>query len=475
MLKLYNTLARDKQAFVPIVPGKVRLYVCGMTVYDYCHLGHARVMVVFDAVARWLRESDYDVTYVRNITDIDDKIIKRAAENGESIEVLTGRFIQAMHEDADALGVARPDFEPKATEYLPGMVRMIRALVDKGLAYPASNGDVYYSVHRFPGYGKLSGKSLDDLRAGARVDIDEAKKDPLDFVLWKTAKPDEPQWLSPWGAGRPGWHIECSVMSEALLGEHFDIHGGGQDLQFPHHENEIAQSEGAHDHPFVNYWMHNGFVRVDDEKMSKSLGNFFTVREILEKFLPEVVRFFILRAHYRSPLKYSDHHLADARQSLTRLYTALKGVEATAIELDWDEPRARRFKDAMDDDFNTPEATAVLFEIANELNRSRAPEDAALLKALGGVLGLLQEDPVLFRQAPFLVKPALPVPIGANVSATGELLILTEDAIATLISARSEARKSKNYAEADRIRTELLDAGIVLEDKPGGVTEWRRA
>jgi cysteinyl-tRNA synthetase len=474
MLRIYNTLARDKQAFNPIVSGKVRMYVCGMTVYDYCHLGHARVLVVFDAVVRWLRASGYDVTYVRNITDIDDKIIKRAAENGESIEVLTGRFIQAMHEDAEALGVARPDFEPQATEYLPGMVRMIRALVDKGLAYPASNGDVYYSVHHFPGYGKLSGKSLDDLRAGARVDIDEAKKDPLDFVLWKAAKPGEPQWLSPWGAGRPGWHIECSVMSEALLGEHFDIHGGGQDLQFPHHENEIAQSEGAHDHPFVNYWMHNGFVRVDDEKMSKSLGNFFTVREILQKFAPEVVRFFILRAHYRSPLNYSDQHLADARQSLTRLYTALKGIDAPAIEIDWNEPRAQRFKQAMDDDFNTPEAVAVLFEIAKELNRSQSVRDAGLLRALGNTLGLLQQDAAVFSQGSYVL-----------VAETGQFKLTGHDAefrfargpekIDELIAARAAARKAKNFAEADRIRKELLDAGIVLEDKPGGVTEWRRA
>ncbi len=330
MLKIYNTLARDKQAFAPIVPGKVRMYVCGMTVYDYCHLGHARVMVVFDAVVRWLRASGYSVTYVRNITDIDDKIIKRAAENSESIGTLTGRFIAAMHEDAEALGVAPPDHEPRATNNVPGMIGMIGTLVEKGLAYPAANGDVYYSVHRFPGYGKLSGKSLDDLRAGARVEVGEAKQEPLDFVLWKAAKPGEPHWDSPWGPGRPGWHIECSAMSEELLGEHFDIHGGGQDLQFPHHENEIAQSEGAHDHAFVNYWMHNGFVRVDDEKMSKSLGNFFTVREVLKKFAPEVVRFFMLRAHYRSPLNYSDQHLEDARQALTRLYTALKGVDAPA-------------------------------------------------------------------------------------------------------------------------------------------------
>jgi len=470
MLKIYNTLAREKQALEPIVPGKVRMYVCGMTVYDYCHLGHARVMVVFDAVVRWLRASGYDVTYVRNITDIDDKIIKRAAENGETIEALTGRFIAAMHEDAAALGVERPDHEPCATGHVPGMIRMIQALVDKGLAYAAPNGDVYYSVHRFPRYGKLSGKSLEDLRAGARVDVDEAKQEPLDFVLWKAARPGEPRWDSPWGPGRPGWHIECSAMSEKLLGEHFDIHGGGQDLQFPHHENEIAQSEGAHGHTFVNYWMHNGFVRVDEEKMSKSLGNFFTVREVLAKFAPEVVRFFILRAHYRSPLNYSDQHLVDARHALTRLYTALKGVDVPALDIDWDEPRARRFKEAMDDDFNTPEALAVLFEIANELNRSRSSDEAALLRVLGGVLGLLQQDPSSFLQG------------GASVyekadpgDAYDARVNRAPERIKELIAARAAARKAKNFAEADRIRQELLDAGIVLEDKPGGVTEWRRA
>ncbi|MBL8527543.1 MAG: cysteine--tRNA ligase [Burkholderiales bacterium] len=471
MLKIYNTLAREKQAFEPIVPGKVRMYVCGMTVYDYCHLGHARVMVVFDAVVRWLRASGYDVTCVRNITDIDDKIIKRAAENGETIEALTGRFIAAMHEDAAALGVERPDHEPRATEHVPGMVRMIETLVQRGLAYAAPNGDVYYSVHRFPGYGKLSGKSLDDLRAGARVEVGEAKQEPLDFVLWKAAKPGEPRWDSPWGPGRPGWHIECSAMSEKLVGEHFDIHGGGQDLQFPHHENEIAQSEGAHDHTFVNYWMHNGFVRVDEEKMSKSLGNFFTVREVLAKFAPEVVRFFILRAHYRSPLNYSDQHLVDARHALTRLYTALKGIDAPAVDIDWNEQRARHFREAMNDDFNTPEALAVLFEIANELNRSRAPEDAALLKALGGVLGLLQQDPSSFLQG----KPLTHVEATHTLPISWTTAELTENRIAKLIEARSDARKAKNFVEADRIRKELLDAGIVLEDKPGGVTEWRRA
>jgi cysteinyl-tRNA synthetase len=456
-LRLYNTLAREKQAFTPIEPGKARMYVCGMTVYDYCHLGHARVMVVFDLVARWLRAEGYAVTYVRNITDIDDKIIRRAAENGEAIERLTERFIAAMHEDADRLGVERPTFEPRATQHVGGMLKMIETLLAKGIAYRAPNGDVYYAVRKFPGYGKLSGKSLEDLRAGERVEVDPNKQDPMDFVLWKAAKPGEPQWPSPWGPGRPGWHIECSVMSEHHLGAHFDIHGGGQDLQFPHHENEIAQSEGAHGHAFVNYWMHNGFVRVDDEKMSKSLGNFFTVREVLDQFPAEVVRFFIVRAHYRSPLNYSDQHLADARAALTRLYTALKGFEAAAPAVDWSDPRARRFREAMDDDFGTPEAVAVLFELANDLNRARAAADAALLKGLGAVLGLLQQDPTEFLQ-------------GAPAQAQG----LPAAEIERLIAERSAARKARNFAEADRVRDLLLAAGVVLEDTPQG-TLWRRA
>ncbi|MBL8439990.1 MAG: cysteine--tRNA ligase, partial [Betaproteobacteria bacterium] len=344
MLKIHNSLAREKQTFVPIEPGKVRMYVCGMTVYDYCHLGHARVMVVFDMVARWLRASGYQLTYVRNITDIDDKIIKRAAENGETIGTLTDRFIDAMHEDADALGVLRPDHEPRATEYLPQMLALIQQLEARGLAYQAADGDMNYAVRKFVGYGKLSGKSLDDLRAGERVEVDTAKQDPLDFVLWKHAKPGEPAWESPWGAGRPGWHIECSAMSSHLLGEHFDIHGGGQDLQFPHHENEIAQSEGAHDCRFVNYWMHNGFVRVDNEKMSKSLGNFFTIREVLKAYDAEVVRFFILRAHYRSPLNYSDAHLDDAKRSLDGLYFTLRDVPPVEVAIDWSDAFAARFR-----------------------------------------------------------------------------------------------------------------------------------
>jgi len=482
MLRIYNTLSRDKQAFVPIVPGKVGMYVCGMTVYDYCHLGHARVMVVFDVVRRWLRALGFEVTYVRNITDIDDKIIKRAQENGEPIEALTARFIAAMDEDNAALGVEKPDFEPRATGHVPAMLEMIGMLEQRALAYRAGNGDVNYAVRKFPGYGKLSGKSLDELRAGERVEVDAAKHDPLDFALWKSAKEGEPYWESPWGQGRPGWHIECSAMSSALLGTHFDIHGGGQDLQFPHHENEIAQSEGAHQHPFVNYWMHNGFVRVDNEKMSKSLGNFFTVREILVRYDPEVVRFFVIRAHYRSPLNYSDQHLDDAKQALSRLYTALRGIEVPPGEIDWANPYAARFKEAMNDDFNTPEAVAVLFELAGEVNRTRSQEDARLLKSLAGTLGLLQRDPLAFLQgkAPSSVTSRTgtshisgggsPHVSGHKTSDSGAY---TDESVDQLIAARTAARKAKNFAEADRIRKELLDAGIVLEDTPQGTT-WRR-
>ncbi|WP_121243203.1 cysteine--tRNA ligase [Sulfurisoma sediminicola] len=459
MLKLYNSLHREIQDFVPIEPARVRMYVCGMTVYDYCHLGHARVMVVFDMVARWLRASGFDVTYVRNITDIDDKIIRRAGENGESIRALTDRFIAFMNEDAEALGVLKPDFEPRATEYVPQMLAMIDQLEQNGLAYKADSNDVCYAVRKFDGYGKLSGKSIEDLRAGERVDVREGKHDPLDFVLWKSAKVGEPaeaQWDSPWGRGRPGWHIECSAMGSDILGRHFDIHGGGQDLQFPHHENEIAQSEGAHQCAFVNYWLHNGFVRVDDEKMSKSLGNFFTIREVLKKYDAEVVRFFILRAHYRSPLNYSDAHLDDARGALSRLYTALKGC-ASDGRLDWDEPHAQRFKAAMDDDFGTPEAMAVLFDLANGVNRGHDPRLAVQLKGLAGVLGLLQRDPVEFLQA----APTVAGDIAA------------ED-IEARIAARAAAKKAKNFAESDRIRDELKAGGIMLEDGPQGTT-WRRA
>ena len=460
MLKLYNTLAREKQTFVPIQPGHVKMYVCGMTVYDYCHLGHARVMVVFDLIARWLRASGYQLTYVRNITDIDDKIIRRAQENKETIHELTNRFITAMNEDAAALGVLPPDAEPRATDYVTQMKDTIAILEKNGYAYVAANRDVCYSVRKFDGYGKLSGKSLEDLRAGERVDVAAGKQDPLDFVLWKQAKAEEPieaKWESPWGTGRPGWHIECSAMAAELLGTHFDIHGGGQDLQFPHHENEIAQSEGAcadqsHRH-FVNYWLHNGFVRVDDAKMSKSLGNFFTIRDVLKKYDAEVVRFFILRAHYRSPLNYSDAHLDDARQSLTRLYTALKGQSGSAT-VDWNEAHAQRFKAALDDDFGTPEAMAVLFDLATLINRGETAL-AGQLRALGGVLGLLQRDAQAFLQA---------------APSDG----LSNEMIEEKVGARTTAKKAKNFAESDRLRDELKAAGIVLEDGPQGTT-WRRA
>jgi cysteinyl-tRNA synthetase len=474
MLRIYNSLSRDKQDFVPIEPGRVRMYVCGMTVYDYCHLGHARVMLVFDVVRRWLRTSGLAVTYVRNITDIDDKIIKRALENKEPIDALTARFIRAMNEDNAALGVEKPDFEPRATEHVAGMVKMIEALERRGLAYRASNGDVNYSVRKFPGYGKLSGKSLDELQAGERVEVDITKQDPFDFVLWKRAKEGEPSWDSPWGRGRPGWHIECSVMSGALLGAHFDIHGGGQDLQFPHHENEIAQSEGANQSPFVNYWMHNGFVRVQkgemSEKMSKSLGNFFTVREVLAHYDAEVIRFFIIRAHYRSPVSYSDQHLEDAKHALTRLYTALKGHPGEAREVDWSDPRAQRFREAMNDDFNTPEAVAVLFDLANEINRSGSERDARLLKSLGGILGLLQRDSVAFFQS--RVTGSSHVTEMPDVARATGTVSHTPESIEKLIADRAAARKAKNFAEADRIRRVLEEAGVVLEDDPQ-VTTWR--
>ena len=456
-LTIYNSLTREKQVFVPIDPGKVSMYVCGMTVYDYCHIGHARMMTVFDVVYRWLKASGYDVTYVRNITDIDDKIINRAQENGEPSSALTSRYITCMNDDSDALGILRPDHEPRATEYVPQMLELIEKLEANGLAYKADDGDVNFSVRDFDGYGRLSGKSLDDLRAGERVDVNTGKRDPLDFVLWKASKDDEPEdvkWDSKWGSGRPGWHIECSAMSSSLLGDQFDIHGGGADLQFPHHENEIAQSEGACGHGFVNYWMHNGFVRVDDEKMSKSLGNFFTIREVLQKYDREVVRFFIIRAQYRSPLNYSDAHLDDARNALTRLYTTLRETAPEDVTLDWSTGYPARFAEAMNDDFNTPLAISVLFELATEVNRSKCSQLAGQLKALGGVLGLLQRDPQEFMH-------------GGDAG--------DESAILEKIDARTAAKKAKDFAEADRIREELLADGIVLEDKPGGVTEWRRA
>jgi cysteinyl-tRNA synthetase len=462
MLQIYNSLTRRKEPLQPIEPGKVRMYVCGMTVYDLCHLGHARVLVVFDVVVRYLRARGYDVNYVRNITDVDDKIIQRANENQEPIDTLTSRFIAAMHEDAAALGVLPPDQEPRATTSMDQIIDMIKALVEKGYAYAATNGDVYFDVSRFEGYGRLSGKNPDELRAGARVEVDDAKDDPLDFVLWKAAKPHEPSWPSPWGPGRPGWHIECSAMSTRCLGNHFDIHGGGMDLQFPHHENEIAQSEGATGEPFVNLWMHNGFVQVDEEKMSKSLGNFFTVREILTRYRPEEVRYFILASHYRSPLNYSDDNLEKARGALSRLYTALKGLpEAEATE---DTGYAARFHGAMDDDFNSPEALAVLFDMAREINRcrgedlKRAAALAVLLRQLGGILGLLQDDPEAFLRA----EPGK----GASQG-------LKDVEIEALIQAREEARSRKDWAEADRIRDQLAAEGILLEDGASG-TGWRR-
>ncbi|MCG2584177.1 cysteine--tRNA ligase [Massilia sp. TS11] len=456
-LKIYNTLAREKQTFVPIVPGKVGMYVCGMTIYDYCHIGHARMMMAFDVIYRWLKASGYEVKYVRNITDIDDKIIKRAVENGESIGSLTARFTQYMDEDTAQLGIQPPTDVPRATQYVPQMLQLIETLESKGLAYQGADGDVNYAVRGFDGYGKLSGKSLDDLRAGERVDVNTGKRDPLDFVLWKASKASEPEevkWASKWGSGRPGWHIECSAMSCALLGEHFDIHGGGQDLQFPHHENEIAQSEGASGRQMVNYWVHNGFVRVDNEKMSKSLGNFFTIRDVLKKYDAEVVRFFIMRAHYRSPLNYSDAHLDDAKTALTRLYTALADVDAPAAAVDWNAAYARRFAEAMDDDFNTPIALAVLFDMATELNKSKDPALAAQLKALAGVLGLLGRAPQAFLRGS---------------ASEGDA------AIEAQIAARLAAKQAKNWAESDRIRKELQAAGIILEDKPDGTTNWRRA
>ena len=455
MLKIYNSLTRQKQEFVPIEAGKIRMYVCGITVYDDCHLGHARMLLSFDMVFRWLRSSGYDVNYVRNITDVDDKIIARAAENRESIGELTKRMIANMHRDTGRLLMLPPTHEPRATDHIPQMVSLIGQLVANGLAYPADNGDVYYAVAKFPGYGKLSGKSLADLRAGERVGIDPGKRDPLDFVLWKAAKPGEPSWPSPWGAGRPGWHIECSAMSEELLGDHFDIHGGGHDLQFPHHENEIAQSEGAHGHVFVNYWMHNGFLRINDEKMSKSLNNFFRIDDVLKAYDAEVVRFFILRAHYRSPLSYAEANLVDARNALDRLYTALKGLAAPAVAVDWAAPYPARFRAAMDDDFNTPEAVAVLFEIANELNRTRSLETAGLLKALAGTLGLLAREPGAYLQR---------APGGAGISA---------EQIEQAIAARAAAKQARNFAEADRIRAELSGQGVQLEDSAQG-TVWRR-
>ncbi|MAK66996.1 MULTISPECIES: cysteine--tRNA ligase [unclassified Methylophaga] len=459
MLKLYNTLTKQKDVFKPIEPGKVKMYVCGMTVYDLCHVGHARVMVVFDVVTRYLRASGYDVTYIRNITDIDDKIIKRAMENGESIQTLTDRYIDEMHADADALGVLRPDLEPRATEAVDAMQKMVQTLIDKGLAYVADNGDVYYDVSEFEGYGKLSGRHIDDLRAGERVAVNEAKTDPLDFVLWKAAKPEEPSWESPWGPGRPGWHIECSAMSADTLGHHFDIHGGGQDLQFPHHENEIAQSEGAHGCQYVNYWMHNGFVRIDDEKMSKSLGNFFTVREVLAKYPAEAVRYFILMSHYRSPLNYAEDQLDQAKTALTRFYHSLRDVTPQKVIWREDAEFASRFAEAMDDDFNTALALSVLADVRQALNKAREESDeqksaylAGLLLAFGEVLGLFQQSAEAFLT-------------GGQQDETGK--------IEQLIADRNAARAAKDWGRADQVRDELTAMGIVLEDA-AGKTSWRK-
>jgi cysteinyl-tRNA synthetase len=480
MLVIHNSLSGAKEPFKPIEPGKVRIYACGMTVYDYCHIGHARAHVVFDVVARYLRWSGYDVTFVRNITDIDDKIIRRAAENGETLQALTQRYIDAMNEDFAALGILPADHEPRATEYTENarIQAMIQALVDRGHAYQADNGDVYYRVASFPDYGRLSGKRLADLRAGARVEVDEAKDDPLDFVLWKAAKPGEPAWDSPWGPGRPGWHIECSVMSTEILGQHFDIHGGGLDLKFPHHENEIAQSCGATGAKFVNYWMHNGFVRVDEEKMSKSLGNFFTIREVLERYPAEAIRYFVLSSHYRSPLNYTEQNLDQAEATLRRLYTALRGVvPGDTLEEDW----VKRFREVMDDDFNTAEALALYQQLAGALNTAKAGGDeagaralAATLRTIAGVLGLAQADPDAWLKSRGRSFTAVGVPSRATApSQPGTALPLCEHEIEARIEARAHARKRKDFAESDRIRDELAAAGIVLEDGPGGTT-WRR-
>jgi cysteinyl-tRNA synthetase len=476
MLQIYNSLTRRKERFRPLEPGRVRMYVCGMTVYDYCHLGHARVLVVFDVVVRYLRAAGLDVTYIRNITDIDDKIIKRAHENGEDYRSLTEQFIRAMHEDVQALGVLPPTQEPRATAFIEPIIQMIRVLVDKGYAYQAENGDVYYDVSRFHTYGHLSGRRIEELRAGARVEVGEAKEDPLDFVLWKAAKLGEPSWNSPWGPGRPGWHIECSAMSTQCLGAHFDIHGGGMDLQFPHHENEIAQSEACTGQRFVNVWMHNGFVRVADKKMSKSLGNFFTVREVLQSFRPEVVRYFILSSHYRSPLNYSEENLHQAKAALDRLYLALRGLPATPTREEEDD-YVKCFHAAMEDDFNTPEALAVLRSLAHEINTAKTAHNEAraahlgiTLKRLGGILGLLQA-----RAEDYL--KALPGGGGAASSGRSDNTlkakrVLSDGEIEQLIAERSEARRRKDWAEADRLRDQLLAQGIVLEDGAGG-TVWR--
>ncbi len=464
-LRLFNSLSRSVEAFTPIDPRHVRMYVCGMTVYDYCHVGHARSMTTFDVVYRWLRELGYAVTYVRNVTDIDDKIIKRALERGIPIRSLTDEMTAAMHEDAAALGIEPPTFEPRATEHVPKMLSLISALEAKGLAYRSAGGDVNFAVRKFPGYGKLSGKSLDQLRAGERVAVQGDKEDPLDFVLWKSAKesePDDAKWPSAFGTGRPGWHIECSAMSCALLGEQFDIHGGGLDLQFPHHENEIAQSEGASGKSYANYWMHNGFLNVENEKMSKSLGNFFTIRDVLRRYDGETIRFLMLRTQYRSPFNFSDANLDDARNALKRLYTALDGVEAApAAGVDWALPAAAAFRKAMNEDINTPEAVAVLFELAGEVNRTRSTESAGLLKRLGAALGLLQQPPRAYLQG------------GGRAGQGEEGQGLTAEAIEAAIAQRAAAKQARDFALADQIRKDLLAQGVALQDSPAGTT-WTR-
>jgi cysteinyl-tRNA synthetase len=463
MLQIYNTLTRQKEVFKPINPGKISMYVCGITVYDYCHIGHARVLVAFDVITKFLRSQGWDVTYVRNITDIDDKIIKRANENGEEFTALTKRFIDFMHEDETRLGIARPDIEPRATAFIDQIVDMNETLINKGFAYAASNGDVYYRVTRFADYGKLTNKNVDELLVGARIEVDETKEDPRDFVLWKAAKSDEPAWKSPWGNGRPGWHIECSAMSKNCCGDTFDIHGGGPDLPFPHHENEIAQSEAANGCKYVNYWMHAGAVRVDGEKMSKSLGNFFTIRDVLEKYHPEVVRFLLVSSHYRSPINYAEDNLIEARAGLDRFYGALRDyadvLPAPLVEIA-DSPYYKAFVEAMNDDFNTRVALAGMFDLVRDLNNAKdnpelAKNLAGQLKALGSILGVLRENPEIFLQA------------GGADQIAGEI-------VEQLIAERIQAKKDKQYARADEIRQELLAAGVVLEDSRDGTTQWRR-
>ena len=454
MIKIYNTLSKQKEEFKPLKQGEVKMYVCGMTVYDLCHLGHARVLVIFDLIHRWFKENNYAVTYVRNITDIDDKIINKSVEQKITFNELTEHYIDEMNIDIQALNVLSPSHEPRATEHISSMITMIQTLVDKGFAYQAENKDVYYAVDKFAGYGKLSGKSLKDLQAGNRVDIDKNKRNVFDFVLWKSAKKNEPAWQSPWGKGRPGWHIECSAMSNKILGHHFDIHGGGQDLQFPHHENEIAQSEATNDCQMANYWIHNGFVKVDNEKMSKSLGNFFTIRSILELYDGEVVRFFILKAHYRSPLNYSDQHLDDARQGLTRLYLTIRDITKSANSvIDWNNSYAKKFKAALDDDFNSAEALSVLFDLSNEINKKNSDTLKVLLINLANILGLLYQNPENFLQ--------------------GKDGLISDSDINTMIKKRNVAKQNRNYNEADAIREQLLSQGIILEDTEKG-TIWRK-